>query len=53
MLLYLVVGAAGFIVGALVAWNNTKASLKAKLDAEIKAATAAGAQTLAAFKAKL
>jgi hypothetical protein len=45
--------AAAFNLGLLVAWNNTKSSLKSKLDAEIGKATGAGQQALAAFKAKL
>lgn len=45
--------AAAFTAGALVAWNNTKSSLKAKLDSEIGKATGAAAQALSSFKAKV
>ena len=44
---------AAFVAGALVAWNNTKSSLKAKLDGEIGKATGPAAQALSSFKAKL
>ena len=44
---------AAFILGMLVAWNNTKSSLQSKLDAEIKKATGPAQQALASFKAKL
>jgi len=53
MIAYIVVFAAGFILGGLIAWNNSKASLKAKLDSEIGKATGAGVAALSAFKAKL
>lgn len=51
LLVFLLVGA--FILGAFVAWNNTKSSLKAKLDSEIGKATGSAAQALTGFKAKL
>ena len=44
---------AAFIAGALIAWNNSKASLKAKIDDDLKNANGAGAQALSSLKAKL
>lgn len=47
----LLIGA--FVTGALVAWNNSKSSLKGKIDADLKNATGAVAQALSSLKAKL
>jgi len=51
LLVFLLIGA--FTFGAFVAWNNTKSSLKAKLDGEIGKATGDAAKALTGFKAKL
>lgn len=53
MLTVILFSVASFIAGALVAWKNTKASLKAKLNSEIAQANTVAAEALKAFKAKL
>lgn len=43
----------GIIIGAFIAWNNTKSSIKGKIDAAISVATKDIADAFSALKAKL